>query len=133
MVDDEPDILLVLKAILEQQGHYVKTFDKSAQAIEHFRSNAIQYDLVIADYRMPGGTSGLDVAKEIKDRDLATSKRRKTKILLITAYETSESSSSIFSNALQSGIIDDVIQKPVSSNQLNAAIEKAFLHNNNHH
>ncbi len=132
VIDDEPDILLVLKAVLEQEGHYVKTFDKPAQALAHIGSNAIQYDLVITDYRMTGGVSGLDLAQAIKDCDVSTGKRRKTKILLITAYETSKTSS-IFSQALQTGLINGIIQKPVSNSELSAAIEKAFIHNNNHH
>ena len=71
-MDDEPDILLGLSSLLERLGHYVKTFDNPVQALEHIASGDIDYDLVITDYRMPGGISGLDLAKRVKKH-----KRRK--------------------------------------------------------
>lgn len=59
VVDDEPDILMTLNAILEGRGHYVKTFDNPAEALNHLTSSTNNgdtsyYDLVITDYRMPG-------------------------------------------------------------------------------
>ena len=131
LVDDQPDILSTIKAILERHGYHVKTFDDAAQALQHLRSSttAITYDLVITDYRMPGGISGLDLAKAIRDHDVSSGKSRKTKILLITAYE-SDTSYLEFSKALQAGLIEDIIHKPVSDDDLIAVIEKVFLHNN---
>jgi two-component system cell cycle response regulator CpdR len=67
VVDDEPDILLGLNALLRGRSHYVKTFDSSSEALMHLTdSNKVNnhYDLVITDYRMPGGISGLDLANE---------------------------------------------------------------------
>ena len=72
VVDDEQDVLVGLRALLEGHGHYVKTFDNPVQALEHIASGDIDYDLVITDYRMPGGISGLDLAKRVKKH-----KRRK--------------------------------------------------------
>lgn len=74
VVDDEPDILLTLKAILEGRGHYVKTFDNPAEALNHLRSSSSNnngdtryYDLVITDYRMPNSCiSGSDLAKRVR-------------------------------------------------------------------
>jgi CheY-like chemotaxis protein len=75
VVDDEPDILLTLNAVLSRQGHYVKTFDNPAEALSHLTSSSNNnrdtsycYDLVITDLRMPGsGISGLDLAKRVKE------------------------------------------------------------------
>jgi CheY-like chemotaxis protein len=126
VVDDEPDVLLVLKSVLEQQRYYVKTFDKPIQALEHFIGRTIQYDLIITDYRMPGDMSGLDFARAIKDHSITSGNRRKTKIFLITAYETAETSSA-FSQALQSNVIDEVIKKPVSNSELINLVEKTAV------
>jgi CheY-like chemotaxis protein len=123
VVDDEPDILLGLSALLERQGHYVKTFDKAASALQHLTSEGVQFDLVITDYRMPGGMSGLDLAKRVK-KDT----RRKTKVFLISAFDIS--SSREFGEALESEIVDEVLRKPIPNDKLIAIIEKSFLHNN---
>ncbi len=80
------------------------------------------YDLVITDYRMPGGISGLDLAKRVKEHT-----RRKTKVFLMTAFDVS--SLPEFSEVLKSQIIDEIIQKPISNDKLIAIIEKNFLHN----
>ena len=122
MVDDEPDILLAMSSILWGRGHYVKTFDKTASALEHLVSEAAQYDLVIADYRMPGGITGIDLAKIVKKYT------RKTKVFLITAFDISASPE--LSEALESKIVDEVLQKPIPNDKLIAIIEKTFLHNN---
>ena len=125
VVDDEPDILLGVNAILAGRGHYVKTFDKPGQALEHLTSGVASYDLVITDYRMPGGISGLDLAKRVKEHT-----RRKTKVYLMTAFDVS--SLPEFGEALKSEIVDEIIQKPIRNDKLITIIEKSFLHNNNH-
>ena len=123
VVDDEPDILLGLNALLKRRGHYVKTFDKTASALEHLASDCAQYDLVITDYRMPAGVSGLDLAKRVKEHT-----RRKTKVFLMTGFDIS--SLPEFGEALESDIVDEVLQKPIPNDKLIAIIEKSFLHNN---
>ncbi len=74
---------------------------------------------------MPGGISGLDLAKTVK-KDT----RRKTKVFLITAFDIS--SLPEFGKAVESDIVDEVLQKPIPNDKLSAIIEKSFLHNNNH-
>jgi DNA-binding NtrC family response regulator len=128
VVDDEVDILLGLNALLRRQSHYVKTFDNSLEALRHISSNNgdTSYDLVITDYRMPGGISGLDLAKWVKEHT-----RRKTKVFLMTAFDMS--SVPELGKALESNIIDELVQKPIPNDKLISIIEKSFLqHNNNH-
>jgi DNA-binding NtrC family response regulator len=124
VVDDEPDILFGLNALLRGRSHYVKTFDNSSEALRHLTSSEVTpYDLVITDYRMPGGISGLDLAKRVKEHT-----KRKTKVFLMTAFDIS--SLPEFSEALTSEIVDEIIQKPIPNDKLIAIIEKSFLHNN---
>ena len=124
VVDDEKDILLGLNALLRRQSHYVKTFDNSSEALGHLTSGDLSpYDLVITDYRMPGGISGLDLAIWVKEHT-----RRKTKVFLMTGFDVS--SMLEFSEALKSGIIDEIVQKPIPNDRLVAVIEKSFLHHN---
>lgn len=125
MVDDEADMLFGLDALLRGRNHYVKTFDNSSEALRHLTSSnkVTPYDLVITDYRMPGGISGLDLAKRVKEHT-----RRKTKVFLMTAFDVS--SLREFSEALTSEMVDEVLQKPIPNDKLIAIIEKSFLHNN---
>ena len=133
VVDDEPDILMTLNAILEGRGHYVKTFDDPAEALNHLTSSTNNgdtsyYDLVITDYRMPGsGISGSDLAKRVKEHT-----RRKTRVFLMSGSFNESSLPEEFIRALKSEIVDEFIQKPFSNDKLIAIIEKRFSHNGNH-
>ncbi len=142
VVDDEPDILLTVNAILEGRGHYVKTFDNPAEALSHLTSSTSNnngattpyyYDLVITDHRMPGsGMSGLDLAKRVKEHNTAK-RKRKTKVFLMSGSFNVSSLPEEFIQALKSEIVDEFIQKPISNDKLIAIIEKSFLSNNNNH
>jgi DNA-binding NtrC family response regulator len=122
VVDDEPDILLTVSSILRRRGHYVKTFDKPRSALEHLTNQFARYDLVITDYRMPGGVSGLDLAKTAKKEAI------KTKVFLMTAFDISTLSE--VNEMVKSEIVDKILQKPIPNDKLTAVIEKSFLHNN---
>ena len=134
VVDDEPDILLTLDAILSEQGHYVKTFDNPAEALGHLTSSNNEvitpyYDLIITDYRMPGsGITGLDLAKRVKK--YSTEKGTKTKVFLMSASVNTWSLPEEFIEALKPEIVDEIIQKPISNDRLVALIEKSFFYKN---
>jgi DNA-binding NtrC family response regulator len=131
VVDDEPDLLLGLSVILEERGHYVNTFDKPARALEHIASGDVHYDLVITDYRMPGGISGLDLAKRIKEHARTT--RKKTKVFLMTAFDIlslPKLNEPELNEAAKSEIVDEIIRKPIPNDKLIAIIESNFLYNN---
>jgi two-component system cell cycle response regulator CpdR len=131
VVDDEPDMLLALTMILEERGHYVNTFDKPAKALEHIASGDVHYDLVITDYRMPGGISGLDLAKRIKEHARTT--RKKTKVFLMTAFDIlslPELNEPELNEAAKSEIVDEIIPKPFRNDKLIDIIESNFLYNN---
>jgi CheY-like chemotaxis protein len=140
VVDDEPDILLTLNAILERRGHYVKTFDNPVEALNHLTSSsnnsglAPNYDLIITDHRMPSsGMSGLDLAKRVKEHNNTAKGRRKTKVFLMSGSFNVSSLPEEFKEALKSKIVDEFIQKPISNDELIATVEKSFSHNNKNH
>jgi CheY-like chemotaxis protein len=137
IVDDEPDILVGLGALLERRGHYVKTFDDPAQALKHIASGEVDYDLVITDYRMPGSISGLDLAKRVKEHDERRKGerggRRKAKVFLMSAFDIMslpELNEPDLNEAAKSEIVDEIIQKPIRNDKLIAIIESSLLHNN---
>ena len=51
VVDDEPDITLMLKKVLEDNGFSVDSFNEPSSVIQNFRPGV--YDLLILDIRMP--------------------------------------------------------------------------------
>ena len=51
LVDDEPDICIALKEVLEGNGFNVDTFIDPTLVLEKFKSN--MYDLLILDIKMP--------------------------------------------------------------------------------
>jgi DNA-binding NtrC family response regulator len=113
IVDDEPDLLLLLKIILTEKTDYkVLTTSDPHQAIEWCREH--HADLLISDLRMPeiGGIELLKIVKEI-DPNLA--------LIIITAFGTVESAvEAMRHNAF------DYITKPFRKEQILATVEKAL-------
>ena len=53
IVDDESDVNLAIKMILEENGFKVDSFTDPVLALENFRKEAGMYDLLILDIKMP--------------------------------------------------------------------------------
>jgi two-component system alkaline phosphatase synthesis response regulator PhoP len=99
IIEDEPDLVKVLRSYLEQAGFSVLTAyrgDTGLSAWEHKRP-----DLVLLDLNLPG-LDGLDVAREIR-------RKSNTPIIMLTAREA-EADQLI---GLELGA-DDYIVKPYS-------------------
>jgi DNA-binding response OmpR family regulator len=67
VVDDELDICLVLKIVLENNGFIVDYYCNPILALDEFKSNF--YDLIILDIQMPD-MNGIQLYKEIKKKIL---------------------------------------------------------------
>ncbi|HYZ96895.1 MAG TPA: response regulator [Nitrososphaeraceae archaeon] len=62
IVDDEPDVNLALRIVLEDNNFIVDSFNDPLRALENFKAN--RYDLIILDIKMPK-KDGFEVYKEI--------------------------------------------------------------------
>ncbi|MBD0359755.1 MAG: response regulator [Nitrososphaeraceae archaeon] len=80
IVDDEPDVNLAVKIVLEENGFQVNTFTDPFLALENFRKKAGMYDLLILDIKMPD-MNGFELYKQIKKMD------DKVKVCFLTAGE----------------------------------------------
>jgi DNA-binding response OmpR family regulator len=80
LVDDEPDLNLAVKIVLEENGFQVDTFTDPLLALENFRKEAGMYDLLMLDIKMPN-MSGFELYKQIKKID------DKVKVCFLTAGE----------------------------------------------
>ncbi|MGB6592665.1 MAG: response regulator, partial [Candidatus Nitrosopolaris sp.] len=63
VVDDEYDISLTIKIVLEENGFKVDSFTKASEALEKVRTGL--YDLVILDVKMPE-MDGFSLYEKIK-------------------------------------------------------------------
>src|SRR5690349_22302795 len=64
IVDDEQDILAICTKALSREFK-VDGFSNPSEALEHFKANPADYDLVLTDVRMPL-ISGFELAKEVR-------------------------------------------------------------------
>ncbi len=114
IVDDDSDISMIFADALRGiDGISVFTFNNSLEALKHFTNNKEEYILVICDLMMPG-LNGLDLVKKIKKL------RPKTRTMVISGYEIEPGELQIDINK---GIIDKIIQKPISMNGLRREVK----------
>jgi len=115
IVDDESDILSVIKRGLESKNDFrVETFSKGDDAINNFQNHPPKYyDLVITDIRMPK-INGFELYRRIKENDPTM------KIAFITAFEINKEE---FSKVIPSVDVTHFISKPVSISKLREKIK----------
>jgi len=65
LVDDDENLRLVVKQMLDHAGYDVLVAEDGQQAVEIFRENSPKIECVLLDWSMPG-LSSLNVTKEIK-------------------------------------------------------------------
>ncbi|MGB6529842.1 MAG: response regulator [Candidatus Nitrosopolaris sp.] len=78
IVDDEPDVNMVLRKVFEQSGFNTDSYDDPVLALENY--NAGSYDLVLLDIKMPE-MDGFHLYKEMKKID------NNVKVCFLTAGE----------------------------------------------
>lgn len=78
VVDDEPDIITVMKQGLEKEGFEVDAFTDPERALSNFKRG--KYDLLLLDIRMPK-INGFQLYKKLREMD------DKARICFITAFE----------------------------------------------
>jgi len=119
VVDDELDILGVIKRSLEAGGGviHVYAFTSPIEALEHFKLNYNNFALVLSDIRMPG-MNGFEFIRRIRQINPTI------KALLMSAFEFNNNESS---SALGSIIVDDFVQKPLSPRKLTSIVQRHIV------
>jgi DNA-binding NtrC family response regulator len=103
VVDDDPDIVHVLKLGLLKNRFLVSAFTNPEEALQSFKSNSEDYCLMLSDIRMPE-LSGIQLARKVKEIN------PKVKVLLMTAFEIRDTE---FSKIFPSTHVDGFVQKPI--------------------
>ena len=66
LVDDEPDVIYVIKRVLENIGFIVDSYDDPILTLTNFKTGS--YDLILLDIKMPN-MNGFDLYERIKEID----------------------------------------------------------------
>ncbi len=114
LVEDEANARKILSLGLKLQGHQVTGCGSADEAEEAMRTHV--FDIVLTDLRMQGRDAGLDVIR------LSRQLQPEARVLLLTAYASAETAVS----AMKEGAFD-YLTKPVSGEELAAAVERALL------
>jgi DNA-binding response OmpR family regulator len=88
IVDDERDVGLTLKMILENYGFDIDSFTDPAVALEQFKPSL--YDLTILDIRMPE-INGFELYDQLKSRDPNIKTLFLTALSSVVSYNTENS------------------------------------------
>ncbi len=115
IVDDEPNIRSGLAKGLTKEASEIETAQDVHEALEKF--NQGEFQLVIADVRLPGDRDGLDLLSLLLEREAETT------VIVITAHGTVE----MAVEAMRRGAFD-FITKPVDLNLIRQQVHKALEH-----
>lgn len=115
IVDDEPNIRAGLAKGLEKLADRIETAATVNEALDKFDDTS--YHLVIADVRLPGDRSGLDLVSLVRQR------APEVAVIVITAHGTVETAV----DAMRRGAFD-FIMKPVDLNLIRQQVAKAAEH-----
>ena len=64
-VDDEPTLVFLLTRALEKLGIAAQGFSTADEALTAFKGDPQAFTLVLTDFTMPGGMSGLELAQAV--------------------------------------------------------------------
>lgn len=116
VVDDEEDILNILKFLLEKEGYGVDTAPNGEEALKKIEKD--YYDVVLTDLRMPG-IDGMTVLEKTKEL------RPSTEVVIMTVYASIESAV----EAIKKGASDYIV-KPFINEDLKMRIKRIIEHRN---
>ena len=108
IVDDDADIVQVLKMGLVKNRFLVEAFTNSEEALQSFKSNAESYCLLLSDMRMPS-LSGIQLARKVKEIN------PNVRVVLMTAFEIRDEE---FAKVFPSSRVDGFLQKPITIRDL---------------
>ncbi|WP_068819664.1 two-component system response regulator RppA [Phormidesmis priestleyi] len=110
LIEDEPDLGVAIKQVLNHQAYIVDWFLDGSQAWSHLEDHWTQYSLAVIDWMLPG-LSGIELCKRLRERNSALP------VLMLTAKDRMEEKII----GLDSGA-DDYLIKPFEMPELLARL-----------
>jgi two-component system CheB/CheR fusion protein len=68
VIEDDPEVSDLLTLFLREEGHRVVTAPHGVAALESIARGEIRPDLVLADFNLPNGMDGLQIAAKLRER-----------------------------------------------------------------
>jgi CheY-like chemotaxis protein len=116
VVDDEPNILLIIKLLLQREGFEVITTKSGQECLDKLEE--VKPDLILMDVMMPG-LNGWEACKEIKENE----KTKSIPVLMLTVRASEDS----IEKSLDYAYADGHIKKPMTTktlvDKINAVLE----------
>ncbi|WP_454918621.1 chemotaxis protein CheB [Xanthobacter sediminis] len=113
VIEDDPDVRSLLKLLLASEGHMVIAAADGGGALELVKRGAIRPHLILADYNLPNGMTGLEAATRLR-----TELRGDIPVVVITG--------DISTSTLRDIAARDCVQlnKPVKADELAHLIQR---------
>ncbi|HTG01817.1 MAG TPA: sigma-54 dependent transcriptional regulator [Nitrospirota bacterium] len=118
IIDDEPDILLVMSANLKKEGYEVETADDGESALRKLENR--DFDAIIVDHQMPRLT-GMELLSRLRSGLGAGHVRSTIPVLVVTAYGTIE----MAVRAMKDGAYS-YLTKPIQYEELSLQVKNAI-------
>lgn len=112
IVDDESDIISVLKQGLKLEGFEVDGFTDPRKALEQFKPN--YYDFVVSDIKMPN-INGFQLCRKIRQKD------SKVRVYFLSAFDIYAREAETMFPTLGSKVF---IKKPIRYQELAAILSQ---------
>ena len=110
VADDDQNISFIVSTILRHQGHTVEVVQNGKEAIHLVTIKPDYFEVVITDHDMPL-ISGLEVADHLRKNGY------QVKIIVLSGSLTSE-----LVSAYRSKLVDNILQKPFTIENLSSAL-----------
>jgi two-component system CheB/CheR fusion protein len=113
VIEDDPEVRHLLNLLLKDESHHTATAPDGIAALDLVARGTIRPDLILADYNLPNGMDGLQIAAILRKR-----LHREIPVIILTG--------DISTDTLRDIALHDCVQlnKPVRSKELTQAIQR---------
>jgi two-component system CheB/CheR fusion protein len=113
VIEDDPDVRELLELVLEREGHCVATAIDGVSALDLVVRGSLRPDIILADYNLPGGMTGLKAAAKLQ-----TQLGVEAPVIILTGDISTRALNAITDEGCTQ------LNKPVQLHELNQAIQR---------
>jgi len=79
VIEDDPEVRELLEVFLQGEGHETVSASDGPSALELMANGTVKPDLILADYNLPNGMTGLEIADKLREKS-----GLKTPVIILT-------------------------------------------------